>query len=52
MNGKKLTLYPYIRKETKTVLKTIGQSLYSLFAATFLSVSFITKCLPFLLRTI
>ena len=51
MNGKKLT-YPYIRKETKRVWKTIGQYLYSLFAAEFLSVSFITKCLPFLLRTI
>ena len=30
MNGKKLTLYPYIRKETNRVWKTIGQSLYSL----------------------
>ena len=30
MNGKKLTLYPYIRKELNRVRKTIGQSLYSL----------------------
>ena len=52
MNGKKLTLYPYIRKETNRVWKSIGQSLYSLFAAKTLSVSFITKCLPSLLRTI
>ena len=49
---KKLKLYPYIRKETNRVWKNIGQSLYSLFAAKFLSVSFIMKCLPSLLRTI
>ena len=47
MNEKKLTLYPYIRKKTDSELWTIGLSLYSLFAAKFLSVSFITKCLPF-----
>ena len=29
MNGKKLTLYPYIRNETNRVGKTIGQSLHS-----------------------
>ena len=31
MNGKKITLCPYIRKETNRVWKTIGQSLHSLF---------------------
>ena len=46
MNGKKL--YPYIINETNRD----RPSLYALFAATFLSVSFLTKCLPFLLRTI
>ena len=40
MNGKKLTLYPYVRKETNRAWKTIGQSLYSQFAAKFLSVIF------------
>ena len=49
MNEEKLTLYPYMRKETNS-LKTIGQSLYSLFVAKYLNVSFKTKC--FLLRTI
>ena len=39
MNGKKLT-YPYVRKETNRAWKTIGQSLYSQFAAKFLSVIF------------
>ena len=52
MNGKKLTLYPYIRRKQTESKKTIGQSLYSLFAAKFLSVSLITKCLAFLLRAI
>ena len=44
---KKLTLYLYIRKETNSVWKTIGQSLYSLFLVKFLNVSFITKCFTF-----
>ena len=34
-------------KKENRLWKTIGLSLYSLFAAKFLSVSFITKCLPF-----
>ena len=51
MNEKRLTLYTYVREETNRVWKTIGKSLYSLFVAKFLSISFITKCLPFLLRT-
>ena len=41
-----------VHKKGNRAKKTIGQFLYSLFAAKFLSVSFITKCLPFLLRTI
>ena len=48
MNGKKANVAPVQKKkETKRVWKIIGQSLYSLFVATFLNVSFITKCLPF-----
>ena len=49
---KKANVVSAHKKGNKQSLKTIGQSLYSLFVATFLSVSFITKCLPFLLRTI
>ena len=49
---KKAKLYPYIGKETNRVWKTIGQSLYFLLSAKFLSVSFITKFLTSLLRKI
>ena len=49
---KKANVVPVHKKETNRVWKTVGQSLYSLFAAKYLSVSFITKCLPCLLRTI
>ena len=52
INGKKLTLYPYIRKEMNRVWKIRVQSLYSIFVAKCFNVSFITKCLPFLLKKI
>ena len=41
-----------VQKETNWVWKTIGLSLYSLFAAKLLNVISLTKCLLFLLRTI
>ena len=49
---KKANVVPIHKKGNKQSLKIISQSLYSLFTVTFLSVSFITKCLQFLLRTI
>ena len=50
---KKGKVVPVHKKGNKQSLKNYRPiSLYSLFAAKFLSVSFITKCLPFLLRTI
>ena len=52
MNGKKANVVPVIRKETNRRYKTIGQSLYSLFAAKNLSVSFIAIFLTFLVRKI
>ena len=52
MNGKKLTLYLYVRKETKQILKIYSPISLLPICSKFLSVSFITKCLPFLLRTI
>ena len=41
-----------VHKKTNLVWKTIGLSLYSLFAAKLLNVISLTKCLLFLLRTI
>ena len=41
------SVVPVHKKGNKKGLKTICQSLYSLFVAEFLSVSFITKCLAF-----
>ena len=49
---KNANVIPVITKETNSVWKSIGQSLYSLFVVKCLNDSFITKCLPFLLRTI
>ena len=49
---KKANVVPIHKKGNKQSLKIISQSLYSLFTVTFLSVSFITKCLQFLLGTI
>ena len=46
MNKKKGNVVPVYKKENR-VWKAIGQSLYSLFVAKFLSVSFMIKCLPF-----
>ena len=48
---KKANIVP-VHKKGNRVEKTIDQSHYSLFAAKILSLSFITKCLPFLMRTI
>ena len=48
---KKVKVVSIQKKGNKQSLKNYRQ-LYSLYAAKFLSISFVTKCLPFLLRTI
>ena len=52
MNGKKANVVPVHKKGNNQSLKNYRPISLLLFAVKFLSVSFITKCLPFLLTTI